>query len=188
MATATSGVDFSLFRQTMAKLSEEIRGKHSTGFITAVGIDRIMMAPIVTAEALGLNTKDRYHEKIVIPDMLGDESVVRGVDGNERPFIAVKVEILDPKKQKVSEMVEVIYKRYGLNSDGENNGIHENNYVTALQNKCDDGSTCESVFQLHRGSLTGKQMEKLGQLLKGEKIQCENVEGYSVKMVHMPIA
>lgn len=129
-------------RRREAKLEEEF----GTSLCKALGHDTIDAIPEVPADKLGLENTDQYHQRTVLPAHLGEETVVRGKDGWNRPFIAVKCDVLDEKLEKVAELVEIIHKRYPLDGLGGKRKEHENSYISGFNNIDSKGQVHFSVM------------------------------------------
>jgi hypothetical protein len=158
-------------QEKVAVVQKEIETHHHASFIQRVGLNVLLDIPVVSAESLGLEVERKYPAGIVTPDKLGDKSVVRGLDAWNRPFIAIKVNLFDSTTgTKVAQVVEVVFKRYSLDYDERNGGYHGDNYVTALSNTGDDKKFYTSGLY-SSGGMTYSQFSRVGQLLKGEKIE-----------------
>jgi len=168
--------------ERIAGVKEEIETHHHPKFINKVGLEILMDIPVVDAKALGLEAGEKYPQRVVTPEKLGEKNVVRGLDGANRPFIAIKVDLLDSKTNiKVAQVVEVVFKRYSLHCDGKNDGFQGKSYVTALSNKGDDGKNYQSGLY-GSGGMINSQFERVKQLLKGETIEHEFDKSYLMKM------
>jgi hypothetical protein len=174
LGAMSPGEIITLQRQLAARvdaLKAEIEAQHHPRFIERVGLDCLMALPVVTAESLGLSVSRKYPECVVTPEMLGGESVVRGLDGINRPFVAIKVNLLDSTtRERVAQVVEVVFKRYPYTGEGANGLYHGDNYVTALTNRGDDGKQYLSGLY-SAGSMSNKQLASVGKLLSGEIVE-----------------
>ncbi|NGX59179.1 MAG: hypothetical protein KR126chlam3_00326 [Chlamydiae bacterium] len=133
---------YSESRRREEKLEEEF----GTSLCKTLGYDTIDEIPIVRAIDLGLDNEEQYHPRTVHPASLGEEIIVRGKDGWNRPFIALKCDVLDAKLEKVAELVEIIYKRFPLDGFGGKGKEHENSYVSGFNNIDSKGQEHFSVM------------------------------------------
>jgi len=148
-----------------------IESNYGPLFSEIVGPDRIDALPEMMAADLNLKKDSKYCSKVVAPSMLKENSAVRGVLGSGRPFIAIKVEMLDSQtKEVVDTVVELVFKRYPLKGDGGPNRVYENNYVTALINISDKGISYPSTLYGSCG-MSNIQIEALRELLDGKEIK-----------------
>lgn len=147
---------------------EQIRDVYGERFCNTVGIENILKMPRVTAESLNLQNPGKYPSQIVLVDFLKEASAVKGLDGCKRPFIAIRMEYYDNRENKIVKYVELIFKRYSIDGDGGKGQLHENTYVSALDNMCDDGRVRESVFYQTGGTQDWSHMKVLmdGQLVR----------------------
>jgi hypothetical protein len=139
---------------------QELYGKMVTGII---GIETIDAIPQVKAQEVNLEDDRNYPDCAVRPSMLGNRSVVRGVMGSGRPFIALKIELLDcTTREQAGIVVELLMKRYAL--EGPDN-------YTMPTNTCDDqGEHFYCSFRT-AGGLDEEQIGLVKKLLQGEEIQ-----------------
>ena len=162
---------------------KEVRETYGEWFSNIVGVDRIFQLVKVEAKDLNLEAEGKYPQGVVRPSMLKDLSAVRGLTGWKRPFIAIKVEVLEPETKKVvGVFVELIFKRYGLDGDGKPGSIFEDNYVTALSNSREDGTRIESCLYC-AGGMTSKQITAVRELLEGKEIEAVAGPKYLLRMV-----
>ncbi len=153
-----------------AQRKANIEATYGSHFCKIVGIEQIYLLAQVEAKELSLESHSKYPEKVVTPKMLGQHSAVRGITGQQHPFIAIRIDVLDcDTKEKVDEVVELIYTRHSLKGDGGKGRIHENNYVTALTNTSANGKTLNS-FLYSSGGMSNEQMEAVSDLLSGKQI------------------
>lgn len=108
-----------------------------------------------TAKELGLENPDKY-PKNVQPKHLKGRAVVRGVDGLDRPFIAVRIELLNEKLEKICEVVELVFK-----------GLPFDVWVTPPHNLADNGLWFRGSLY-STGTMNEKQIEGLRDLLAGK--------------------
>jgi hypothetical protein len=138
----------------------EIESAYGTDFCTIVTVEKIYSLPKVEANP----------SKVVVPSMLNGPCAVRGIMGSGRPFIAIKIDVLDSKtKEKIDVVVELVFKRYSLKGDGGKGKYMENNYVTALTNTSEKGKTLPSFLYGSRG-MSKEQMAAVKDLLDGKTI------------------
>jgi hypothetical protein len=148
----------------------EIESAYGTDFCTIVTVEKIYSLPKVEAKTLGLENDSKYPSKVVVPSMLNGPCAVRGIMGSGRPFIAIKIDVLDSKtKEKIDVVVELVFKRYSLKGDGGKGKYMENNYVTALTNTSEKGKTLPSFLYGSRG-MSKEQMAAVKDLLDGKTI------------------
>ena len=165
----------------VAQVKNEVQTHHSDTFIQRVGLEILIGIHVVEAKTLGLHVKRKYPENIVIPAAMGEYSVLRGLDACNRPFIAIKVDLFDSTtKKQVTQVVEVVFKRYSLSGDGKNGNLHGNNYVTALNNTDGDGNSYQSGLYAG-GGMSPDQMERVGKLLRGVKVNHQFIKRYFMK-------
>jgi hypothetical protein len=166
-----------LTRLLETSMKEQTERQHKTQdcygkyFCDLVGLEQLYQLPEVSAQEMSLADDPKYPENTVLPSHLKATSAVRGIMGSNRPFIAVKIELLNPTTKKVVDVVvEVIFKRYALDGDGGKGHCYENNYVTALHNKSEGGQTYRSTLYSSGGMITA-QIQVLRDLLAGKEIQ-----------------
>lgn len=144
-------------------------------FCQGVGEHNILQLPVVQAEDLNLVKTSKYPECRVTISMLKGKSAVRGLmtmDYDEimqRPFLALHVDILTKEGNKLQEVVELVFKRYPIETDGGKGCMHEHNYVTALTNLADDGRGFRS-YLYSSGGMTPEQIQAVRDLLEGKEI------------------
>lgn len=154
-----------LKKQLEEKIKKDVEKLYPSVLIKHVGLDTLANIPVVDAETLGLVDVGKYPTHVVTPEKLGNESVVRGLDGYDRPFIAIKVNLLDSEtKSKVTQVVEVVFRRHDYSSGGV--------YATALSNKGSDGKSYESGLYMS-GGMRDYQFKRVGLLVNGDEIQHE---------------
>lgn len=167
----------------LLETEEQIRNVYGDWFCNTVGIENLIKMPEVTAESLNLHIPKKYPRNTVTVELFkGISSGVKGFDCFNRPFIAILVERYDNRENKIFKYVEVIFKRYSINFDGGKGKLHEDNYVSALENTCDDGQSRESVFYQTGATYDWNHLRKL---LGGEPIRTtlmEYSEGYVRKI------
>lgn len=158
-----------LIQQESTKRKTEIEDSYGNWFCSIVGVERIYSLAVVEAQELDLAKDGKYPEGVVKPSMMKELSAVRGIMGSNRPFIAIKIEILDPTTRKVEGVVvELIFKRYSLDREGKGS-IFEHNYVTALSNATEDGTAFRSCLY-NSGGMIDKQITAVRDLLEGKEI------------------
>lgn len=157
---------------------EQIRDVYGDWFCSKVGIKYLLQMPQVTAGSLLLQTPPEYPKNMVLLQYLQKDSVVKGLDGWNRPFIAIKIEQYNNKENKIYKYVELIFKRYSIADAGKKGAPHENNYVSALSNMCDDGISRDSMIYQ-----TAKKQDwtRLGDLMEGKLVRTSlmgSIQGY----------
>lgn len=161
--------------QQLQKLKKEREEKiikvYGRVFCDIVGAETILKLPEVDAKELHLHAEnDKYYPCMARPSHLKDKSAVRGINGRNCPFIAIKIEMLNSKTREViAKVVEVFFKRYGNDGHGRVGGLQENNYVTTLYNMTDDDKRYTSSFSSD-GTLLRDQSKALRDLLDGKEV------------------
>lgn len=163
-------------QQEIIKKQEEVTSKYGDWFCGIIGKEIIFKLPEVKAEALKLHEDRKYPSNKTKPSMLGSYSAVRGMLSYDRPFIAIKIEAKDViNKKLIGVFVEVIFTRFTEKSTG--------NYVTALCNAAEDGTTHAS-FLYGTGGMSQQQIEAVRDLLLGKTIPAPTSPTlYEIKMV-----
>ncbi len=111
-----------------------------------------------------------------------DKPAVWTMDGRQRPAVALKLELLDAEtEEKITDVAEVIFKRYGLNGDGGKGSTNENNYVTSFDIWGSNGKTYDKLLY-SSGGMSVYQMELVGSLLKGETIVSPMKTSYKLRL------
>lgn len=157
----------------MAKQEEtsrktKIENNYGALFSKIIGTDKIYQLPEVQAKDLKLEKDPKYPQGVVRPSMLGEHSAVRGIMGSNRPFIAIKIELLNAETKKVyGVVVELIFKRYPIDGDGGKGAYYENNYVTALNNASESGESYPSMIY-GSGGMSNKQIQVVADILDGK--------------------
>ncbi len=179
-----SGVRVDLASVSLKDLHREVRQREEnleiefgTSLCTALGHDTIDAIPEVPAVKLGLKNQEQYHPRTVRPTSLGKEIIVRGKDGWNRPFIAVKCDVLDERLQKVAELVEIIHKRYPLDGFGGKGKEHENSYVSGFNNIDSKGQEHFSVMPAT--ARFQDTIELFNRIINGEILQ---IPHFSIRM------
>jgi hypothetical protein len=168
-------------KDAIEAVKEEIKGVYGTDFCKIVTVKKIYFLAKVKANALGLENDDKYPNNVVTPAMLNGRRAVRGVMGSLRPFIAIKIDVLDSKtKEKIDVVVELVFKRYSLKGDGAKGGYMENNYVTALSITSEQGKSWNSF--LSSGEMSHKKMAAVKDLLDGKTIIAPQAKCYLIRM------
>lgn len=174
-SSMSSGALREFIREAERQLEERkevIRDNYGDSFTDIVGAELIDDLPEVPAKQLNLHSGEgKYAPACVKPEDLGEFSAVRGIMGSGRPFVAIRVEIIDKAKQTViDKTVELIFKRYSLGGDGKRGALCENNFVTALSTLGESGKTHRS-YLYSSGGMSEEQMEAVRDLLQtGETI------------------
>lgn len=164
-------------REETERRKKEIEDFYGSLFSNIVGAERILSLPTVTAIDLSLENPGKYPQCTVLTKHLPNLSAVRGMDGWDRPFIAIKIEVFDYSKKKICEVVELIFKRYGIKGDGKKGRIHEDNFVTALTNRGGDGETYNSTLY-SSGGMIDAQIQAVRDLLDGKEIKAPVTYGF----------
>lgn len=161
--------------EEISRREKDIQATHTSEFVTLVGLDILLNIPIVEASQVNLQKPSKYPECLVRTEMLGEKSAVRGIDGWNRPFIAIKVDLIDNKTdKKVTQLVEVVFRRHPLETPTLI-------YVTALTNMGDDKKKYWSGLY-KSGGMIPEQIVQMGKLLRGEKIQSPCDDQYSMQL------
>lgn len=139
-------------------------------FVKYIPLERYLEFPEVPASDLCLNTDSKYHQDVVRPMMMGKHTVIRGSDGWNRPFLAMKIELLDKDQRKVAEVVELVFRRFdpSLFEDGSDH-YRRDNWVSALANMGNDGKSYSS-FVYSSGDFAPKNYQAVQDLLDGKII------------------
>jgi hypothetical protein len=162
--------------------TKQMLSEYGKIFCDIIGVDTIYSIPVVEAKTLGLLKESKYPQKVVKPSMMGGHSVVRGKTELNRPFIAIKIEMLTPETRKVEAVVvELIFKRYSIDCDGRGGGLHEDNYVTALNNSTNNGEVYPSTLY-STGGMSDSQIQAVKDLLEGKEIKSP-VGNYLIRKV-----
>lgn len=155
----------------MSKREKEIADNYGGFFTSIVGVEQIFRLNVVPADQLNLLGDSKYYAQTVKPSMLKDAPAVRGITSDNRPFIAIQIEMLNPEtREVVDKVVELVFKRYSLDFDGKKGALHENNYVTALHNAGENGTFYNSTLYTS-GSMSTPQIEAVRDLLEGKEIK-----------------
>ncbi|MGH2613430.1 MAG: hypothetical protein ACRDFB_10350 [Rhabdochlamydiaceae bacterium] len=163
---------------TVKQKEEEINKIFGKTFTNIVGADVIDSIPEVSAASLKLNTNlSKYPKRIVKPSYLGDHPAVRTIMGDQRPVIAMNIELLSHTGKVQTVVNELVFKRYSLDGDGKLGGIYENNYVSALEAMNEDGKVVDS-YLYSSGGMSSQQMERVRDLLKGNKVTLDKPASY----------
>lgn len=135
---------------------EKLHTDYGDWFCDIVGTKRLLEMPRITA----LITEEGpiTINPFTIND-LDEDRAVKGKDSQGRSYIALKVAVYDNDDQLLYHCVELIYACYKENTDF---------YVSALQNKCDDGKTRPSHLNINERRLN---IDKLPDFFDEEKIR-----------------
>lgn len=171
-------------RKQILKFQQE----HAWGerFTHAVGIEMLANLPEVDAAQLKLDDDHEGLPDRVTPDLF-KEPAVRGITGKDRrPFIAIKLLLIDPKTRKVVDtIVLLVFKRFGLNSSGAKGGGDENNIVTAPTCKGASGKIYNCPINGANG-MNLEQFDYVRRLLDGITVEYDGGRivsgGYSICM------
>jgi hypothetical protein len=158
--------------QNVQEKLKQIEKDYGSLFCSYIKPETISEIQEVACKDLGLHIDRKYHENIVTPSQLHKQVVVRTKDGANRPLIAIRVELLDERKNKLCEVVELVYKRYSLNGDGKKGGCRENHWVTALSNR--SSHAFEFRSGLASGEMTPEQLKRVKDLLEGKTVDTMN--------------
>lgn len=192
MAAAAGAMTATQLRQHILQCQQELEGLrrnisdiYGEVFTGIVGGNKIFDIPEMDARELHLDNPGEYPEDRVTPGLF-KAATTRGIMGDGRPFIAIKVELLDPATGAVvAKVVEVIFKRYSLQGDGGKGQAHEHHYVSVQSNRGDDGKRYPSLFQ-PEGRMDKAQMEALRDLLQDKTVDPRGEQslqqGYLVRM------
>lgn len=156
---------YALQEKIQQRLKEEIQSQHSEQFIEALGLEALTKIPVVQSDA----------------DEAGNYTTFRGLDRSNRPFIAIKVDLLDQTGEKAAQVVEKIFKRYSLDGDGKNGEEHGNNYVTTPAVRGDDGKEYPTGLY-NAGGMSKEEQQGVGRLLRGEVLAHPFRDGFSMRL------
>ena len=170
-------INASALDQIFEPMESQIETDYSPWFCNNIGVERILSIPQVKAEDVNLQNDRDYPEGEVKPSML-KHSAVRGSTGNNRPFIALKIDVFHPKtKEKIDTVAVLVLKRYSNNHDGQD-PIFRNNYRTmnAVSENRNISHNCNffgsgmhtSLEHLHvvRDLLDGKEVQPSGCIIR----------------------
>lgn len=139
---------------------ERLRQEFGDWFCNTAGVDNLKKMPRVKAESLKINNENECRRNIVLIEYLKEHSAVKGVDGSGYPFIAVRTQHFDDKKKELFKCVELIYNRSAF--------VKKDDYVSAVDNLCDDGKSRPSVFYLDESK---QDFSRLKNFLDGERLR-----------------
>lgn len=169
-----------LAQETKKARATEIIEQYGTTFSEIFGVQTLFDLPVVSAESLGISEKNDYPDGIA-PSLMEKHSAVRGIINNERPFVAIKIEIIDPTTKKVIDhAVELIFKRYSMHGDGKKGERGENNFVTSPNLKSTTGKGYTSLLSTSNG-MSLKEIKAVKELLQGNTIQSPSANTYFIK-------
>lgn len=180
-------------RDIFSREVKEIKNLYGPSFSTIVGAANIAVLKEVPAAQLRLEGEDSYYQEVVKPAFLKGEPAVRGILGLNRPFIAINMEVMDVRTQKVlGVFTDVFHKRYSQDADGGPGRAQENNYVSLITMITDDykpndpyeKKSSHIMASLLRGpgDLGKQQMEIIRDLLAEKEVQVPH-SSYSLRMV-----
>ncbi len=132
----------SSFDELIAAKKKQLDEDYGKKICEALGYKEIEKITEVTASQLSLNAPSKYHECQAIPGKMGSHNIVRGIDGSKRPFIAMKCDLLDGNKKKITEVVELFFLRLPYT----NGGYRQDQVVTSLFTKGADNVKYASGF------------------------------------------
>lgn len=165
--------------QIQDKIITHVYGREFSRILSA---KTIFSLPVVEAKQLDLDSEDKYYVMQAKPSALGNASAVRGINGRNCPFVAVKIDMLDSNTHElIAQVVEVVFKRYGNDGDGRYDGIYENNYVTTLYNTAEDGTRYTSCLY-DSGGMKKHEMQALKDLLDGKTITSPHQTNILIRM------
>lgn len=157
------------FEEEREKRIRDIEDIYGRLFSNIIGKERLFNIPCLYAEDVHLEKDDKYPS--IKLEALKEHSAIRGITGSQRPFIAIKVEILNEATHEVEDVYpELICKRYPIDGDGRKGGDHEDNYITAVSTVSQKGKTYTSKLY-STGGMSEVQMEAVRDLLKGKEIK-----------------
>lgn len=145
-------------------------------FTDAVGVDKLVKLHEVNAKEVKLDT-DQESIDWVTPDLF-KEPAVRGTGGKSRPFVAIKLELLNPKTREVIDtIVLLVLKR---------NHWSKQDFITASTCKGASGKTYNCPINGANG-LNLEQVDHVRRLLDGITVEHDGGRivsgGYSLRMV-----
>jgi len=139
-------------------------------FQSYIPVDTFLSFRQVEPEQIGIKKGDKYFKGVKPSDLKG-ENVVAGVC-EKRPFIALRVELIDNKGGRIAEVAEVIHKRYAKMAE---------NWVSNLDAMKEDGLLCGSVFYATKG-MSDEEMTVLQDVLNGETVQSVVNPMYQIRL------
>lgn len=155
-------------QQQLQELQNQIPDIYGRELTAIIGQETLFNIPEVRGADLGLAQENRHPEGKVTPDLFKG-AVVRGLTQDNRPFVAIKVELLDPKTMAVVDrVVELVIKYSSLDGDGKKGGGCENNYITALSNRGQKGNYDSVLYKV--GGMHPDQMRAAKDLLDGKTL------------------
>ena len=157
-----------LAQQENQKREDEIVSIYERLFSSIIGCGTLFDLPIVSLTSLGVD-EAKYPEGIK-PSMMNEHSAVRGMMESGRPFVAIKIQIVEATTQKVIAVgaVEFVFKRYS--KEGGLKGRDEDNYVTSPTIRSEGGTQYASTLY-STGGMSTKQMQAVKALLDGKEIK-----------------
>lgn len=159
---------------------QEIQKLYGKVLPDIIGIETIDAIPQVDAKEVNLENDRIYPDQAVTPSMLGNRSVVRGVMGSGRPFIALKIELLDSVTKKTKGVVvELVMRRYAKEQP--------DNYALPT-NICGENGTHFYTSLCTGGGLDEEQMRVVKKLLQGEEVQAPRDRSYLMRLFKERVA
>lgn len=137
------------------ELIKRLETEYPSSFLDQVGRRALIYIPFVTREEQDIELGVERKIDAIAHDIFGKEKVVRGRDSDDHPFIAFRIDILDPESEKVlTEVVEVIFNHKGVGED------KEHKMGPRSFGKTVEGNERESVFPIESST------EDLGEIVK----------------------
>ncbi|NGX37348.1 MAG: hypothetical protein K1000chlam2_00502 [Chlamydiae bacterium] len=136
---------------------EKIEGVYGKEFAETIGMDILCNLPKASTDELNLKDvpAEFFYNGLQSSHFKG-QGAIAGMDDSMCAFIAMRVEVLDQNKKNIIELIEVIYKKPGVN------------YWTSSKVQWINGKFCSSLF--HSGRFKD-QLIKIGNLLKRQTIE-----------------
>ncbi|NGX27256.1 MAG: hypothetical protein K940chlam6_01189 [Chlamydiae bacterium] len=150
----------------IAAKEDALKAQYGEKICELVGYPNIEKITEVTASQLSLEAS-KYHACEATPGKMGSNNIVRVKDDWGRWIIAMKCDLLDKKKEKITEVVECIFLRFLYGYGGF--GSREGSVVNSLQTKGADNETYSSAFN-GNGDGTA-QLDLFERVMNGEIVK-----------------
>ncbi len=150
----------------------EIEDVYGQWFCNIVGVEKIYSLVKVDAKDINLDHVNKYPDLYVKPSMLGDRAAVRG-EFNNQPFIALKVDRLDPiTKTVIDTVVEIVFKRFK---------DHAMTYVVP-SNILSETEKHSTSFLSENSGLSQREIEVIKGLLEGKEVMDLRDRGFLIRL------
>jgi len=165
----------------MDKREKEVRDDFGNCFVNQIGVRLLAEVPKVEASQVGLVNIEGVEYPSEAFQYNAASSAVRGIMGiqHPRPFLAMKIEILNQGQQKIAKVAELVFQRYSEEQD---------NYVTLTSAKILAGEASlpspapSSSFLYTSGGMNQKQLEAIGSLLEGKTVSSPTQPNYLIRL------